>query len=82
MDVQTLVWANSVLLLIIGGILTILGFFIRGWIAKTEKKLEAKLDKVLCDERHDSSVDNCKQLFKHKHAPVTPEGRGGEVIIP
>ena len=82
MDIQTLVWANSVLLIIIGGLLAILGFFIKGWIAKTDTKLDLKLDKLLCDERHDATSSDCKQLWRHKHAPVYPDGRGGEVINP
>jgi hypothetical protein len=82
MDIQTLVWANSVLLIIIGGLLAILGFFIKGWISKTDTKLDSKLDKILCDERYSSVKGDCKELWKHKHAPTYQEGKGGEVINP
>jgi hypothetical protein len=76
MDItQVLIAVNSFLLLV-------LGYFIKGWIAKMEEKLEKKLDATLCDERHPKSVSNCEKLFRHRHAPCFPDGHGGEVIIP
>jgi len=82
MDLQTLVWANSVLVLIIGGLLTILGFFVKGWMAKTEERLALKLDTTLCGERHDATLGKCEDLSHHRHAPSYQDGRGGEVIFP
>jgi hypothetical protein len=89
MDTQTLVWILTMLVMIIGGLLTVLGFFIRGWISKTDKKIEAtdvkldgKLDKILCGERHEDTKEKLAELWKHKHAPIYQEGRGGEVITP
>jgi hypothetical protein len=67
-NVQTLWGINSILLLV-------LGFFIRGWITKMEKKIEAKLDAVTCTERHELSSEKCEKLFRHRHATT------GEVII-
>lgn len=72
---QLLLGVNAILI-------TSLGFFIKSWIGKMEKKLDGKLDAVLCGERHERSSVSCDKLFRHRHAPSLPDSRGGEVIIP
>ena len=83
MDDARLLWGINTALL------AILGFFVKIWIkrlsddaAKIEAKIENKLDILLCTERHGASIESCEKLFRHKHAPVTADGRGGEVVIP
>jgi hypothetical protein len=76
MDNQQLLWGVNTLLI------GILGAMVRHWISNLEKKIEAKLDTILCIERHATSTENCEKLFKHRHAPLFGEGKGGEVIIP
>jgi ABC-type nickel/cobalt efflux system permease component RcnA len=86
---QTLTWINSFLLLLIGGLFAIVSFFVRDWMKTKDKKddeiahkLESKLDAVLCRERHGRSTDENEAMAHHKHAPVRPDGTGGEVIHP
>jgi hypothetical protein len=76
MDNVQLLWGINTLLLVI------LGFFIRMWISRLEKHVDEKLDTILCEERHALTTTSCDKLFRHKHAPVHPDGRGGEVILP
>jgi len=61
-------------------LLAVLGFFIKSWVTKLEKRLDGKIDVILCGERHGSTEKSCDILFHHRHAPVHPDGRGGEVI--
>ena len=63
-------------------------FFVRVWINslgktmdKMEMRLNLKLDAIVCVERHSDMKAACAIMTKHKHAPVTPNGLGGEVII-
>ena len=63
-------------------------FFVRIWINslgktmdKMEMRLNLKLDAIVCVERHNGMKDACTSMAKHKHAPVTKNGLGGEVII-
>ncbi len=83
MDIGQILWGINSLLL------ALLGFFGKIWISrlsadmiKMDGKIDVKLDILLCNERHGLSLQSCKELFRHKHSPCTPEGRGGEVIIP
>jgi len=51
-------------------------------IKKMEEELTHKLDSIICVERNDSVKLQCRLMAKHKHAPVTTGGSGGEVILP
>jgi hypothetical protein len=69
LDMTHLLWAvNS--LLIVG-----VGFFIKSWIGSVESRLEAKLDKTICEERDGHHCKEIEKLEKHKHAST------GEVIF-
>jgi hypothetical protein len=76
MNEAKILWGLSVFLL------GIVSFFFKTTLAAFEKRLDAKLDSMLCQERNAAIVKDCNVLFKHKHAPTTEEGRGGEVIFP
>lgn len=80
--VQILLWAIGGLVAILGVAVVINGFFMKSWIQGIEKKIEKKLDAFLCEERNGDVRSKCDILFRHKHAPVRPDGTGGEVIIP
>jgi len=51
-------------------------------ITRMENQLNKKLDSLICVERNDSVKLQCRIMSKHKHAPVTAGGSGGEVILP
>ncbi len=74
-DIQIL-WGIALLLL------GIIGYFIKTTFNRFERKLDEKLDKIICTEKNGSVNNRCDLIFKHKHAPIDPNGRGGEVIIP
>ena len=64
-------------------------FFVKIWISslgrtidKMEMRLALKLDSITCLERNSSMKTHCEIMAKHKHAPNTQTGGGGEVIIP
>jgi hypothetical protein len=80
--IKGLIGLLGILITIIGAMLKIGQTNLGKKFDKMEERIEEKLDATLCVERHDKSTDSCKQLFKHKHAPCFPDGRGGEVIIP
>jgi hypothetical protein len=76
MNEAKILWGLSVFLL------GIVSFFFKTTLAAFEKRLDLKLDSMLCQERNAVVAKDCNVLFKHKHAPVTEDGRGGEVIFP
>jgi hypothetical protein len=76
MDESRILWGLSVFLL------GIVSFFFKTTLARIEKRLDTKLDAVICMERNAAVNKECDVLYKHKHAPATTDGRGGEVIFP
>jgi hypothetical protein len=57
-------------------------FFIKAWVVRVEKRIDMKVDSLMCSERHALVREYIEKLQKHRHAPVRDDGRGGEVILP
>jgi len=63
------------------GLIAVVFFVIKAWVAKVDLKLDNRVNVKSCDERHKEIKENNDKLFRHKHAPANGH-EGGEVIIP
>lgn len=83
MDVTQMMTSGVAALVVIVGSLLKVGLnALEKKLDAQDRKIEGKLDALLCVERHETNVVSCEKLFKHKHAPTYTDGRGGEVIVP
>lgn len=82
MDVTQMMTSGVAALVVIVGSLLKIGLnTLEKKLDTQDRKIEGKLDTLLCVERHETNVASCDKLFKHKHALTYADGRGGEVII-
>ena len=61
--------------------INLVGYLLKCRIDKVEKDITDKVSAEKCGLLHTSVVDDVNDIKHHKHAPVTPDGRGGEVIF-
>ena len=81
MTTEQILWSLNSFLLVV------LFFFVKIWLSnlsrdldKMEKRIDLKLDKLTCTERHSDMKSSCEKLRHHRHSPVTG-ALGGEVIM-